>query len=427
MKRIVASALALVLCSAGFAGCGEEEPFSGFVDPAREYAERSVSLNDAVREKYWQEAVLFMYHYYPNFTTDASGDMSTAFVWPYTETVAASWRIATLSDGAKTEVGEYYKKLLEGFEYYRSFRSDYHVYCASRATEIGMAAGDTYYDDNVWISREFLNAYEVFGDDEYLDTSAKVATFVWSGWANDELGGIYWCEQKKNSRNTCSNAPASLLFARLYQATGEKEWLERAEQVYEWTYNTLRDPSDNVYWDNISNESDITTWKFTYNTGSMIGAGVKLHEVMLQEAEKTSDETEKAALLQKAEIYLSQAKASAEGAYQYWFKQREGYDYRVIDSTNPWFNVLLLDAWVELYRFAPETTLPYIEAYEANLNHAYTFLHDGLMPADWVNGWGKDGEGNPVISKANVLDMAANAENFGTLAYFYQYIKEENE
>ena len=114
MKRIVASALALVLCSACFAGCGEEEPFSGFVDPAREYAERSVSLNDAVREKYWQEAVLFMYHYYPNFTTDASGDMSTAFVWPYTETVAASWRIATLSDGAKTEVGEYYKKLLEG-------------------------------------------------------------------------------------------------------------------------------------------------------------------------------------------------------------------------------------------------------------------------------------------------------------------------
>ncbi len=86
--------------------------------------------------------------------------------------------------------------------------------------------------------------------------------------------------------------------------------------------------------------------------------------------------------------------------------------------------MLLFDAWVELYKYDPETTLVYIEAYEANLNHAYDMLHDGLMPSDWVNGWAKDESGNPVIEKANVLDMAANSENFGTLAYFYEYVKE---
>lgn len=411
MKRPIACLTAAILAGGTicFAACTEtpKDPLADLNETARTYAERSIALNDSVREKYWQEDALFMYHYYPNFTSDASGDMSTAYAWPYTETVAANWRIATLSEGAKESISDYYKKTLDGFEYYRSFRNDYHVYCASRATEIGFAGGDTYYDDNVWISREFLNAYEIFGDETYLETSEKVAQFIWSGWANDELGGIYWCEQKKNSRNTCSNAPGSLLFARLYEATGDEVWLERAKQVYQWTYDTLRDPSDNVYWDNISNEGNITTWKFTYNTGSMISAGVKLYEITNEES------------------YLEQAKASALGAYNYWFKDREDRDYKVIDSTNPWFNVLLLASWTELYPHDQEATLTYIQAYEANLNFAYeNFLSDGLMPSDWVNGWSKDEAGNFVIKSANVLDMAANSENFGTLAYFYQYVKE---
>lgn len=61
----------------------------------------------------------------------------------------------------------------------------------------------------------------------------------------------------------------------------------------------------------------------------------------------------------------------------------------------------------------------------ANLNYAYeNFLFDGLIPSDWVNGWNRDEDGSIVIQSANVLDMAANSENFGTLAYFYQYVKE---
>lgn len=417
MKKKIALAVASVLTLSALgcmAGCGNGGSLSDLNETAREYAERSILLNDSVREKYWVEEALFTYHAYPNFTDDASGCMSTAFVWPYTETVAANWRIATLSKGAKKDVSKYYKKTLEGFEYYRAFRSDWHAYCASRATEIGYASGDTYYDDNIWISREFLNAYEIFGDEEYLKTSEEVAKFVWSGWANDELGGIYWCEQKKNSRNTCSNAPASLLFARLYEATKNEEWLERAKRVYEWTYTTLRDPSDNVYWDNISNEGHITNWKFTYNTGSMISAGVKLYEIT------------------KENSYLEHAKASAAGAYRFWFKDKEGRDYKVIDSNNPWFNVLLLEAWTELYAYDKETTLVYIQSYEANLNHAYADLSDDLMAADWVNGWMRNEDGSVNYGAyegdfgtgVNVLDMAANAENFGTLAYFYQYIKE---
>ena len=407
MKTKWISLLLAAAIGAGCGGCAKKDMYAGLNEKAAEYAARSVQLNQSVQDKYWTEDALFMYHYYPNFTTDASGDMSTAFAWPYTETVASSWRIATLGEGFKTYISGFYEKTLQGFEYYRAYRTDYHTYCATRATAAGMAAGDTYYDDNVWISREFLNAYEIFGNEEYLKTSEAVAEYIWSGWAGDELGGIYWCEQKKNSRNACSNAPAALLFARLSETLEKPVWLDRAVQVYQWTYDTLRDPSDNVYWDNISNEGNVTTWKFTYNTGSMIAAGVKLYEITGEQK------------------YLDQASASARGAYNYWFESREGYDFKTITSDNPWFNVLLLDAWVELYKYEPEA-LEYIEAYEANLNNAYAMLEDGLMPSNWVNGWSKDENGNPVVSKVIVLDSAANAENFGTLAYFYQFVKGEN-
>lgn len=77
---------------------------------------------------------------------------------------------------------------------------------------------------------------------------------------------------------------------------------------------------------------------------------------------------------------------------------------------------------MELYKYEPEA-LEYIEAYEANLNNAYAMLEDGLMPSNWVNGWSKDENGNPVVSKVNVLDSAANAENFGTAGVFLSICK----
>ena len=405
-KRWLALCAAVLLLCSTVCGCGKSDAYKGMNDKAKQYAQMSVQLNKSVEEKYWEEEARYAYHYYPNMNDDMTGDLSTAFAWPYTETVASCWRIATLGKGLKKEISPYYKKALEGFAYYRAMRSDHHAYCASRASEPGQAGGDTYYDDNVWIAREFFNAYEIFGNDAYLDTALAVAQYVWSGWSGDELGGIYWCEHDKSSRNTCSNAPAALLFARLYGHTKDIQWLNRAKQVYAWTYTTLRDPSDNVYWDNISNEGKINEWKFTYNTGSMIGAAVKLYEITGEAS------------------YLEQAKASAKGAYAHWFKQSADAGYPLITSVNPWFNVLLLDAWVELYPYDKEGTLPYIEAYEANLCHAYTLCSDGLMPSDWVNGWQKK-DGVAVIEKANVLDMAANAENMGTMAYFYQYVKGE--
>ena len=92
-------------------------------------------------------------------------------------------------------------------------------------------------------------------------------------------GGIYWCEQRKGSKNTCSNAPAVVYLVKLYEATRDNDYLTKAKMLYDWTKNTLKDLSDNLYWDNITLNKKIDHRKFPYNTGQMIQAGALLFKI----------------------------------------------------------------------------------------------------------------------------------------------------
>lgn len=376
----------------------EQAPlFTSFNEKARRYARISYDLNKLVEQYYFIHESSYGFHYYPNLN-HPNGDNSTAFLWPYTEMVAASWRLITMTDES-AELRRYYENALHGFEYYLALRSDHHVYSAVRAIQIGWGSGDTYYDDNIWVSRELLNAYEVLGDEYYLEKSIRTAEYVWSGWANDEIGGIYWKEQSKTSRNACSNAPAVILFSRLYRITGEQKWLDRAMMVYDFVATHLRNEQGLIY-DSISNDGKVDTresWIFTYNCGSMITAGVKLYEITEEQR------------------YLNEAIQTAQSSYDHFFKYNSSRGYRTITSSNPWFNVLLLDGFIELYPHH-SGALAYIQAFEDNLNYAYEHHRNdiGFMSKNWVNGGGFD--------KLNVLDMAGNAENFGQLAYFYQFV-----
>lgn len=383
------------------------ELFGGLNNTAKVYAGRAMELNTLVREKYFLEDAQFGFHYYPNIGSE-NGDNSTAFLWPYTEMVASTWRLMSI-DGRSPALEAHYRNLLYGFEYYRALRSDYHTYTAVRATQVGWGGGDTYYDDNVWLAREFLNAYEVLGDTAYLETCINVCEWIWTGWANDEIGGLYWCEQQKESRNACSNAPASILFARVSEyvrqlgldGTTSAEWLNRAKKTYDFVFNRLRRESDGLIYDSIANNGTVNTnegWIFTYNCGSFITAGMKLHEITGEGK------------------YLTDAKFTAAGSYDWFFKD-SARGYKTITSANPWFNVLLLDGFIELYKEYPDA-LTYITAYESNLNYAYENFRspEGFMHSNWVSGGGFD--------RLNVLDMAANAENFGQLAHFYESVKQ---
>jgi len=157
-----------------------------------------------------------------------------------------------------------------------------------------------FYDDMQWNALAMLRAYHVTGDEKFLEATIKVWEQILTGWTDLLNGGIMWAEFTPHSKNACSNAPASILAARLYHATGEQEYLDWAIKIYEWQKNHLIDHANGAVWDSIAMENNSVVinkdWIFTYNQGTYVGAAVELyeitgHSVYLDDAIKSADYT----------------------------------------------------------------------------------------------------------------------------------------
>ncbi len=144
------------------------------------------------------------------------------------------------------------------------------------------SGGDRYYDDNAWLGLALVRHHELTGDRAILRLAQRVFAFVISGWSTDTTwqapGGIRWKEATSNrSRNACVNGPAAELGARLHQQTGEGSYLDWASRIYDWTRRALLN-ADGLYGDQIGPDGNVTSTIWSYNQGSMVGAGVLMAE-----------------------------------------------------------------------------------------------------------------------------------------------------
>ncbi len=114
----------------------------------------------------------------------------------------------------------------------------------------GPKDSDRYYDDNAWLVLGLIEVHEITGEKKYLDRAEETFRFVMSGEDDKLGGGLYWREKEKKSKNTCSNAPAIVSALRLYQMVGRDDYLETAERLYDWTNKSLQD-EDGLFLDNV--------------------------------------------------------------------------------------------------------------------------------------------------------------------------------
>ena len=143
--------------------------------------------------------------------------------------------------------------------------------------------GDTYYDDNAWASLDLLHEYHLTGSLTYLALAEESFRYVVTGWSTDRSspcpGGVYWVDASwSGDRNTVSNAPNAEVGVQLYELTGNSFYLSWAKRMYEWVNRCLAAPNG-LYYDHISSDGTITTTEWSYNQGTMIGAGVLLYDV----------------------------------------------------------------------------------------------------------------------------------------------------
>ena len=184
-----------------------------------------------------------------------------------------------------------------------------------------------FYDDNQWIAIAYLDAYNRTKQKEFLDKATTIYHFMMTGFDTLSGGGLYWREDEKTSKNTCSNGPGILIALQLYKITKQQPYLDTAQLLYNWVNRHLQSP-EGLYYDNIKIPSlQIDSALYTYNTGTMLQANVLLYNITKNR--KYLDESERIAAAAKAHFYKNNKLPG-----------------------NYWFNAVLLRGFEELYRIS---------------------------------------------------------------------------
>ena len=139
---------------------------------------------------------------------------------------------------------------------------------------------NNFYDDMEWNALAMLRTYDATKDEKFKTATITVWKDIQTGWNLNGGGGIAWSKGTLLSKNACSNGPACILAARLFQQFADpldKEW---ALKIYDWEKNTLFSPSTGAVYDNLNAGTGvISNYVATYNTGTFIGSAVELFKI----------------------------------------------------------------------------------------------------------------------------------------------------
>jgi uncharacterized protein YyaL (SSP411 family) len=233
-----------------------------------------------------------------------------------------------------------------------------------------------FYDDNQWVAIACLDAYNRTKNKKYLQTAKEIYRFMMTGFDTLCGGGIYWKEDAKNSKNTCSNGPGILVALQLYKVTHQQNYLDTGLLLYNWVNAHLQSP-DGLYYDNIKILSlKIDSAIYTYNTGTMLQSNVLLFTIT------------------KNKKYLKEAERIASAAERYFYKKNKL-------PANYWFNAVLLRGEIALYKI------------DKNRKHIQYFIDD----ANRI--WNEERENGMVGKKEKrkkLIDQAAMIETYARLA-----------
>jgi predicted alpha-1,6-mannanase (GH76 family) len=142
-----------------------------------------------------------------------------------------------------------------------------------------------YYDDMEWIALALLRAYDATQETKFKDAAMEIWGYIKTGWNDQAGGGIAWKSDQPWSKNACSNGPASILAARLYQRFQDEADQEWAFKIYNWEKETLFNAQNGAIDDNIDARTNkIGDWKFTYNQGTFIGTAIELFKITNEKA-----------------------------------------------------------------------------------------------------------------------------------------------
>ncbi|MDB4923365.1 glycoside hydrolase family 76 protein [Mucilaginibacter sp.] len=292
---------------------------------------------------------------------DKVKEKEVSFLWPYSGVFSAT--------NALLQIPAEHKKYLP---YLDSMAMGMEKYLDTKRKPVGYQAypsmfekDDRYYDDNGLVGIEYLEAYFNTKNPLYLTHAKTAFKFIISGWDDQLGGGVTWLEGHKDQKPACSNGMATLVALKLYQATKDPYYLTWGKRFYNWMHTNLRD-SAGAYWnDKKTIDGKANKVYYTYNSGSMLEAGVLLYQF-------THNKT-----------YLKDAQVTANGAYKH-FSDLKHDPHLSISMDLPWFVTVLFRGYEALYKV--DGNYNYIETIGKDLDYAWQNTTDkyGLLTNTWT-------------------------------------------
>jgi predicted alpha-1,6-mannanase (GH76 family) len=427
---------------------------------------RAMELTDNAIASHFTGEGMAMARYYNPYTGVRSEEKGS--VWMYTSAIEAVNAIlhgleAQKESGDAALYNEHFKrysdllyKLYDNADYYQgTFRltsytqtKEWSVYGVNRGASKGSAKVEgieNVYDDQMWLIRELLQAYNLTGNAVYLEKAEYLTGYVLDGWdctrdANgDEIGGIPWGPGYV-TKHSCSNGPLVSPLVWLHELYKNKSdevtwrsidaadrktrktmqvkksdyYLDFAKKIYEWQKKYLL-RSDGVYDDMMggcspgSPETETINGEvyrkgitcrdrvgpaITYNSGTMLSGAADLF--------RATGEA----------VYLEDAQKLSNSSFDYFARlggTKPGYYSYDISGFGNWFNGVLMRGYVDVYP-AYENVAEYIHTFQQNLDYAYdNFLYKGFLPTNLLVGWSYDNNNNRTEAMFNFTFAAEYA------------------
>jgi len=260
-----------------------------------------------------------------------------SYLWPFSQAFAATITMANIPHSGVSFAHELHADLIGLNSYLDTNNSGAPegVYTSTLAAFDGTVAppagpgGAKYYDDNDWIGIELARLYKLTHSPSVLGSAEAIMAFEMAGWQGEQQlgcpGGIPFSNGIEDTdRNTVTTAPAAELALQLYRITANPQYLQFAELAYAWVRQCLLTPAG-LYADHVNRHGVVEPALWSYNQGTMIGAGTMLFQITGNSA------------------FLYEARQTARAALEYFTPERLG-------AENPFFpsvyfrNLLYLDS-----------------------------------------------------------------------------------
>lgn len=135
-----------------------------------------------------------------------------------------------------------------------------------------------YIDDTGWWALAWIRAYDITGEQRYLDTAIHDAEYMWDTWDDVCGGGVIW-NINTPYKNAVTNELMIKVLASLHnRVEGDESFLDRAVRNWEWFRDSGMINSRNMINDGLDDacgNNGQPTW--TYNQGIVLGALTELH------------------------------------------------------------------------------------------------------------------------------------------------------